>query len=114
MRSTGRVYGRLRGVPSFSMNTSKQCPFCAEFIKPDAIKCRHCHEMLSPSESGRKGVAKPKSFFKVIALFGLALFGLIFVLATTGLLAPGDSGSGRYPWQQRCHDGCAAALGPKR
>jgi len=25
---------------------TKQCPYCAEIIHPDAIKCKHCGELL--------------------------------------------------------------------
>lgn len=30
---------------------SKKCPFCAEQIKVDAIKCKHCGEMLDADNS---------------------------------------------------------------
>lgn len=36
----------------------KKCPFCAEEIQDEAIKCKHCNEFLDGS--GRTPVAKDK------------------------------------------------------
>jgi predicted nucleic acid-binding Zn ribbon protein len=35
-------------LPVARVEPSRNCPFCAEPIKPDALKCKHCGEILDP------------------------------------------------------------------
>jgi hypothetical protein len=42
----------------------KKCPFCAEDIQDDAIKCKHCREFLDDSSSARIADEKIAWYFR--------------------------------------------------
>lgn len=33
-----------------NINKTRNCPFCKEEIKTDAIKCKHCHSFIAPEK----------------------------------------------------------------
>jgi predicted nucleic acid-binding Zn ribbon protein len=42
----------------------KKCPFCAEDIQNDAIKCKHCGEFLNAPSRARLAEEKIKWYFR--------------------------------------------------
>jgi hypothetical protein len=44
-------------------DTEKNCPFCREKIKPDALKCRFCGEFLPASAPPGEALSKPVNPF---------------------------------------------------
>jgi predicted nucleic acid-binding Zn ribbon protein len=57
----------------------KKCPFCAEDIQDDAIKCKHCGEFLNNSLSSRFAEPKIRWYFRTSFI--------VFAVCTVGPLA---------------------------
>jgi hypothetical protein len=70
----------------------KKCPFCAEEIQDEAVKCRWCNEFLSKSvvsssknEGTRKYISLPVIIFAMVSIGPFAPFLLPLVWKNTNL-----------------------------
>ena len=53
----------IQAPPDTSVRPTKQCPFCAEDILADALKCKHCGEFLDLAAQSR---SRPEERFDLV------------------------------------------------
>lgn len=79
--------------PAEDPSTTKECPFCREEIKVDAIKCKHCGEMLaaapvSPSRERQSGSPTLRALGAILFIGGLVAAVYYFQYFDTTVASP--------------------------
>ena len=64
-------------------NTSKKCTFCAEEIKSEAIKCRHCGESLITSTQTIESKAPDKTNWGCLIIAIVVIIFVVYAVASS-------------------------------
>jgi hypothetical protein len=63
----------VSGIAS-SSEQQRKCPYCAEWIRPEATVCKHCHKEVPPLPVVAQGMSW---LLKGVLIFAAAFFGLL-------------------------------------
>lgn len=80
-----------------AFSTTKKCPFCAEQIQAEAIKCKHCGEMIDSTRRSQASFSQPQTITHIQPQRkwspGVAAL-LSFLIPGAGQIYKGNIGSG--------------------
>ena len=66
----------VSGIAS-SSEQQRKCPYCAEWIRPEATLCKHCHKEVPPVAVAAQGMSW---LLKGVLIFAALFFGLLVYL----------------------------------
>lgn len=75
----------------------RKCPFCAEWIRPEAKVCKHCHKDVPPVEASTTPAAGMSPILKGVLVFAALFFGLIVYVMLTADTGPSSTPSASIP-----------------